>query len=53
MKKYFLFTDSIVFQFIEIILVAVLIYGITLILTRNKLLIEAKNLIVRKILGRR
>jgi len=52
-KKYFLFTDSIVFQFIEIILVAVLIYGITLILTRNKLLIEAKNLIVRKILGRR
>ena len=52
-KKYFLFTNSIVFQFIEIILVAVLIYGVTLILTRNKLLIEAKNLIVRKILGRR
>ena len=52
-KKYFLFTDSISFQFIEIIVVAVLIYVGTLIVTRNRLLIEAKNLMVRKKLERR
>lgn len=52
-KKYFLFTNSIVFSFVEIVLVAVLIYGSALIATRNRLFVEAKNKIVGKMLERR
>ena len=52
-KKYFLFTNSIVLHFVEIILVAVLIYGSALIATRNKLVVEVKNIIAEKMLERR
>ena len=52
-KKYFLFTNSIVLRFVEIILVAVLIYGSALIATRNKLVVEVKNIIAEKMLERR
>ena len=52
-KKYFLLTNSIVLHFVEIVLVAVLIYGGALIATRNKLVVEAKNIIAVKMLERR
>ena len=52
-KKYFLLTNSIVLHFVEIILVAVLIYGSALIATRNKLVVEVKNIIAEKMLERR
>ena len=52
-KKYLLFSNSILIQFVEIVIAAVFIYGATLIVTRNRLIIEAKTLITRKILERR
>ena len=52
-KKYLLFSNSISIQFVETVIAAVFIYGATLIVTRNRLIIEAKTLITRKILERR
>lgn len=40
-KKYLLFSNSILIQFVEIVIAAVFIYGATLIVTRNRLIIEA------------
>ncbi len=52
-KKYLLFSNSISIQFVETVIAAVFIYGATLIVTRNRLIIEAKTLITWKILERR
>lgn len=47
-KRYLLLSDSIVLQFIEIVVIAVLVYGGTLIVTKNCLLIEMRNIVICK-----
>lgn len=52
-KSWLFFSDSNVLQLIEIVIIAVFVYVVTLIITKNRFLTEVKNMVIDRIEKRR